>query len=47
MKDWVFGLTMTVAGMGVTFLTLYILMLVIRLLDRLFPYKEEKKEEGK
>ncbi len=43
MKDWVFGLTMTIAGMGVTFLTLYILTLVIRLLDKLFPYKEEKK----
>jgi Na+-transporting methylmalonyl-CoA/oxaloacetate decarboxylase gamma subunit len=48
MKDWVFGLTMTIAGMGVTFITLYILTLVIRLLDKLFPYKEEKKkEEGK
>jgi Na+-transporting methylmalonyl-CoA/oxaloacetate decarboxylase gamma subunit len=48
MKDWVFGLTMTIAGMGVTFLTLYILTLVIQLLDRLFPYKEgKKKEEGK
>jgi len=47
MKDWAFGLTMTVAGMGVTFITLYILTLVIRLLDKLFPYKEEKKEEGK
>jgi Na+-transporting methylmalonyl-CoA/oxaloacetate decarboxylase gamma subunit len=47
MKDWAFGLTMTVAGMGVTFITLYILTLVIRLMDRLFPYKEEKKKEGK
>ncbi len=47
MKDWVFGLTMTIAGIGVTLLTLYILTLVIKLLDRLFPYKEEKKEEGK
>jgi Na+-transporting methylmalonyl-CoA/oxaloacetate decarboxylase gamma subunit len=48
MKDWVFGLTMTIAGMGVTFITLYILTLVIRLLDKLFPYKkEEKKEAGK
>jgi Na+-transporting methylmalonyl-CoA/oxaloacetate decarboxylase gamma subunit len=48
MKDWVFGLTMTIAGMGVTFITLYILTLVIRLLDKLFPFKEErKKEEGK
>jgi len=47
MKDWVFGLTMTIAGMGVTFLTLYILTLVIQLMDKLFPYREEKKEEGK
>ena len=48
MKDWAFGLTMTLAGMGVTLITLYILTLVIRLMDRLFPYKEEKKkEEGK
>jgi len=47
MKDWIFGLTMTIAGMGVTFITLYILMLVIKFLDKLFPYKEEKKEESK
>ena len=25
--DWTFGLTMTVAGMGVTFITLYLLTL--------------------
>lgn len=47
MSDWAFGLTMTVAGMGVTLITLYILTLVIRLLNRFFPFKEEKKEEGK
>lgn len=47
MKDWAFGLTMTLAGMGVTFLTLYILTLAIRLMDKLFPYKVEKKEQGK
>ena len=44
MKDLGFGLTMTIAGMGVTFITLYILTLVIRLLIRLFPYKEEEKK---
>jgi Na+-transporting methylmalonyl-CoA/oxaloacetate decarboxylase gamma subunit len=38
---------MAVAGMGVTLITLYLLTLVIRLLAKLFPYKEEKKEEGK
>jgi len=46
MKDWAFGLTMTIAGMGVTFLTLYILTLVIRLMDRIYPYREEKKDKG-
>jgi Na+-transporting methylmalonyl-CoA/oxaloacetate decarboxylase gamma subunit len=47
MSDLAFGLTMAVAGMGVTFITLYLLTLVINLLARFFPYKEEKKEEGK
>jgi Na+-transporting methylmalonyl-CoA/oxaloacetate decarboxylase gamma subunit len=45
MKDWAFGLTMTVMGMGVTLLTLYLLTLLIRLLIRVFPSKEE--DEGK
>ncbi len=45
MKDLAFGLTMTIMGMGVTFLTLYLLILVIRLLTRLFPFKKEG--EGK
>jgi Na+-transporting methylmalonyl-CoA/oxaloacetate decarboxylase gamma subunit len=47
MKDWAFGLTMTILGMGVTFITLYLLTLLIRLLIRLFPRKEEEeKSEG-
>jgi Na+-transporting methylmalonyl-CoA/oxaloacetate decarboxylase gamma subunit len=41
MQNLAFGLTMTVMGMGVTFITLYLLTLVIRLLIRLFPFKEE------
>jgi Na+-transporting methylmalonyl-CoA/oxaloacetate decarboxylase gamma subunit len=41
MKNLAFGLTMTVMGMGVTILTLYLLTWVIRLLIRLFPFKEE------
>ena len=44
--DWVFGLTMTVIGMAVTFLTLYLLTWVIRLLIKLYPF-EKKEEEGK
>ena len=46
MKDLAFGLTMTVMGMGVTLLTLYLLTLLIRLLIRLFPRKEEEESEG-
>ncbi len=45
--DWTFGLTMTAAGMGVTFITLYLLTLLIRLLNRLFPYKNEEEKKGK
>lgn len=42
MKDLGFGLTMTVMGMGITFLTLCLLILIIRLLSKLFPYKKEE-----
>jgi Na+-transporting methylmalonyl-CoA/oxaloacetate decarboxylase gamma subunit len=41
MNDMAFGLTMTAAGMGVTFLTLYLLTLLIRLLNKLFPADKE------
>ena len=46
MKDLSFGLTMTLAGMGVTLATLCLLTLVIQLLNRLFP-EVEKKEQKK
>ena len=42
MKYMDFGLTMTVMGMGVTLITLYLLTLLIRLLNRLYPFREEK-----
>jgi Na+-transporting methylmalonyl-CoA/oxaloacetate decarboxylase gamma subunit len=45
--DWTFGLTMTAAGMGVTFLTLYLLTLLIRLLNKLFPFKSEEEKKSK
>lgn len=45
--DWSFGLTMTVAGMGVTFITLYLLTLLVRLLNKLFPYKQEEDKKSK
>ncbi len=42
--DWGFGLTMMVVGMAVTILTLYLLGWVVRLLIKLFPFKEEEEE---
>ncbi len=47
MNDLTFGLTMTVAGMGVTFITLYLLTLLIRLLNKLFPFQKEDKSQSK
>jgi Na+-transporting methylmalonyl-CoA/oxaloacetate decarboxylase gamma subunit len=45
--DWTFGLIMTAVGMGVTFITLYLLTLLIRLLNKLFPYKDEEEKGSK
>ena len=46
MKDLSFGLTMTLMGMGVTFVTLYLLTLIIRLLNKLFPSDKEEKNQS-
>lgn len=45
MDTFTFGWTMTVLGIGVTLLTLFILAMIIRLLNKLFPDKEEAKKE--
>jgi Na+-transporting methylmalonyl-CoA/oxaloacetate decarboxylase gamma subunit len=45
--DWSFGLTMTFAGIAITFITLYLLTLLIRLLNKLFPFKKEEEKKGK
>ena len=45
MDNFTFGWTMTVLGMGITLITLFLLILVIRLLNKLFPFKEEKPKE--
>ena len=45
MTDLTFGLTMTIIGMGITLLTLLLLTLVIRLMNKLFPFRKE--DEGK
>jgi Na+-transporting methylmalonyl-CoA/oxaloacetate decarboxylase gamma subunit len=36
-----FGMTMMLMGMGVTLLTLYILILLVRLLNKLYPDKSD------
>jgi Na+-transporting methylmalonyl-CoA/oxaloacetate decarboxylase gamma subunit len=47
LKDLEFGLIMTLTGMGVTLVTLYLLTLIIHLMNRLFPEVETKKEQKK
>ncbi len=44
--DLEFGLTMTLLGMGVTLGTLAFLILVITLMTRLFPFKEEETKQN-
>jgi Na+-transporting methylmalonyl-CoA/oxaloacetate decarboxylase gamma subunit len=43
--DLSFGLTMTFWGIGITLLTLGLLILIIRLMNKIFPFK--KKNEKK
>jgi Na+-transporting methylmalonyl-CoA/oxaloacetate decarboxylase gamma subunit len=40
MENWSFGISMTVVGMGGTFLTLAILILVVNLIKKAFPLPE-------
>ena len=42
MDTWTFGLTMVVVGMGGTLLSLMLMSLIMALLKRLFPFREEK-----
>ena len=41
MDNWTFGLTLMIVGVGGTFLTLWILSLMVDLLKRIFPLQEE------
>jgi len=41
MDNFTFGITMLVAGMGGTLLTLWIMSLIMELLGRIFPFKDE------
>lgn len=47
MDNLSFGLTMTVVGVGGTFLTLWILSLVVDLLKKVFPLKAQEEAEKK
>jgi hypothetical protein len=47
MDKWTFGLTMLVVGMGGTIATLMLFSLIMELLKKLFPFKEEQEKEGK
>jgi Na+-transporting methylmalonyl-CoA/oxaloacetate decarboxylase gamma subunit len=44
LDNFTFGITMLVAGMGGTLLTLWIMSLLMTILGKIFPFKEE---EGK
>lgn len=47
MDKWTFGLTMLVVGMGGTIVTLVLFSVIMELLKRVFPLKEEQEKEGK
>jgi hypothetical protein len=44
MGKWEFGLTMMVVGVSGTFLTLWVLGLMVDLLKKLFPLEKDKPE---
>jgi Na+-transporting methylmalonyl-CoA/oxaloacetate decarboxylase gamma subunit len=44
--DLAFGFTMMLLGMGVTLITLLLLTLVIRLLNRIYPDKQQEKKDN-
>jgi hypothetical protein len=45
MDNLTFGMTVLVVGMGGTIVTLWVMSLIMRLLTRIFPYREG--EDGK
>lgn len=46
LDNFTFGVTMLVAGMGGTLLTLWIMSLIMAALGKIFPVKEEAKKEA-
>jgi Na+-transporting methylmalonyl-CoA/oxaloacetate decarboxylase gamma subunit len=47
MDNWDFGITMTIVGVGGTFLTLWILSLVMSLLKKVFPFSADETKTDK
>jgi hypothetical protein len=47
MDNWSFGWTLTLVGVGGTFLTLWVLGLVVDLLKKLFPLAAQKESDKK
>jgi hypothetical protein len=44
MSNWEFGLTLTVFGMGGTLVILFLISLVVDLLNKCLPFREETKK---
>jgi Na+-transporting methylmalonyl-CoA/oxaloacetate decarboxylase gamma subunit len=47
MDKWTFGITMAVVGVAATFLTLWVLSLVMTLLKKIFPLSPEETKTDK
>jgi len=47
MDKWSFGITMTIVGVGATFLTLWVLSLVMTLLKKIFPLSPQETKTDK
>ena len=45
MDKWTFGLTLMIVGMGGTFLTVWVLSLVINLLKKIYPLAADAGEK--
>jgi len=42
MGNWTFGITLTIVGMGGTFLTLWLLSVIMNILKKMYPLKALK-----
>ena len=42
MGNWAFGITLTIVGMGGTFVTLWLLSVIMNILKKMYPFKTLK-----